>query len=153
MARTLTRLPREHTVRFVGQGLGQRKSEVVLGALECVRGLRGVELLDAVIRLTESPPNDHVQRVACLCLGGLKDTRAVPPLLEILERRPRFFGLIKGLPEGIRATAARSLGELRFPEAKPALEIALKDRSKTVRSASRLALLRLQQEPETSPKP
>ena len=153
MARTLTRLPREHTVRFVGQGLRQRKSEVVLGALECVRGLRGVELLDAVIRLIESPPNDQLQRAACLSLGGLQNTRAVPPLLEILRRRPRFFGLIKGLPEGIRATAARSLGELHFPEAKQALEIALKDRSKTVRSASRLALLRLQQEPETSPKP
>ena len=152
MARTLSRLPREQTTRFLGQALGQRKSEVVLGALECVRGLRAVEMLDTVVRVLENPPNDHVQRAACMCLGGLKDARAVPPLVEILGRRPRFFGLVKGLPEGIRATAARSLGELAFPEAKEALQVGLRDRSKTVRSASRLALLRLQQQLEAKPK-
>jgi HEAT repeat protein len=152
IARTLTRLPREQAARFLGLALGQRKSEVVLGALECVRGLRAVEMLDAVVRLIENPPSDHVQRAACLSLGGLKDARAVPPLVEILGRRPRFFGLVKGLPEGIRATAARSLGELAFPEAKEALQVGLRDRSKTVRSASRLALLRLQQQLEAKPK-
>jgi HEAT repeat protein len=152
MARTLSRLPREQAVRFLGHALGQRKSEVVLGALECIRGLRVVEVLDSVVRLLENPPSDHLQRAACLCLGGLKDARAVPPLLEILGRRPRFFGLVKGLPEAIRASAARSLGELHFPEAKEALQRGLKDRSKTVRSASRLALLRLGQELEAKPK-
>jgi len=152
MARTLARLPREQTARFLGSALGQRKSEVVLGALECVRGLRAVEMLDTVVRLLENPPNDHLQRAACVCLGSLKDARAVPPLVEILGRRPRFFGLVKGLPEGIRATSARSLGELAFPEAKEALQVGLRDRSKTVRSASRLALLRLQQELEAKPK-
>ena len=152
MARTLSRLPREQTTRFLGQALGQRKSEVVLGAIECVRGLRAVEMLDTVVRVIENPPNDHVQRAACMCLGGLKDARAVSPLVEILGRRPRFFGLVKGLPEGIRATAARSLGELAFPEAKEALQVGLRDRSKTVRSAARLALLRLQQELEAKPK-
>jgi len=152
LARTLARLPWEQAARFLGQGLGQRKSEVVLGALECVRAHRGVELVDAVIRLLENPLNAHVQRIACLCLGGLKDARAVPPLVEILGRRPRFFGLVKGLPEGIRATAARSLGELAFPEAKEALQMGLRDRSKTVRSASRLALLRVQQELDAKPK-
>ncbi|MEK7709698.1 MAG: hypothetical protein AAB324_03025, partial [candidate division NC10 bacterium] len=152
IARTLARLPWEQAARFLGQALGQRKSEVVLGALECVRGLRGVELVDAVIRLLENPLNAHVQRIACLCLGGLKDARAVPPLVEILGRRPRFFGLVKGLPEAIRATAARSLGELAFPEAKQALQVGLRDRRKTVRSASRLALLRVQQELDAKPK-
>ncbi|MEK7364880.1 MAG: hypothetical protein AAB016_13000, partial [candidate division NC10 bacterium] len=152
IGRTLARLPWEQAARFLGQALGQRKSEVVLGALECVRGLRALEMLDTVVRLLENPPNDHLQRAACACLGGLKDARAVPPLVEILGRRPRFFGLVKGLPEGIRATAARSLGELAFPEAKEALQVGLRDRSKTVRSASRLALLRVQQELEAKPK-
>ncbi|MBI3031577.1 MAG: diguanylate cyclase [Candidatus Rokubacteria bacterium] len=152
MAQTLSRLPREQIVRFLGQALGQRKSEVVVGALECVRGLRAVEMLDSVVRLSENPPNAHVQRMACLCLGGLKDPSAVPPLVEILGRRPRFFGLVKGLSEAIRATAARSLGELAFPEAEEALQVGLRDRSKTVRSASRLALLRIQQQLEAKPK-
>ncbi len=152
IARTLARLPRAQAARFLGHALGQRKSEVVLGALECVRGLRVMEVLDAVVRLIENPPNPHVQRMACLCLGGLKDARSVPALVEILGRRPRFFGLVKGLPEAIRATAARSLGELAFLEAKEALQVALRDRSKTVRSASRLALLRVQQELEATPK-
>ena len=60
---------------------------------------------------------------------------------------------MKGLPEGIRATAARSLGELQLPEAKEALEAALKDPGKKVRSAARLALLRVQQDLDSKPKP
>ncbi len=151
IARALTRVPRDHALRFLGQALGEPKTAVVLGALECVRGLGGVELLDSVIRLLHTPPSEHVLRVACLCLGRLRDPRAIRPLLEILERRPRFFGLKKGIPEGIRATAARSLGELALPEAKHGVEAALKDRSKTVRSAARLALLRIQQQLDSKP--
>ncbi|MBI4588861.1 MAG: diguanylate cyclase [Candidatus Rokubacteria bacterium] len=152
MARTLSRIGREHAMRFLGEALEQPKSELMLGALECVRGLRGIELLDAVLRLLATPPNEHVLRAACLCLGRLNDKRAVDPLLRVLERRPRFFGLVKGLPEGIRATAARALGELAFVEARKGLEVALKDRDKTVRSAARLALLRVQQELERKPR-
>ena len=125
---------------------------MLVGALECVRGLQGVELLDAVLRILDNPANDHVLRVACLCLGKLKDTRAIGPLLQILGQRPRFFGLKKGLPEGVRGTAARALGELAIPEAKLGLQVALKERNKTVRSAARLALLRLEQELEARPK-
>ncbi len=150
--RTLTRLGRDQAMRFLGQALSQRKSDVLVGALECVRGLQGVELLDAVLRILDNPANDHVLRVACLCLGKLKDTRAIGPLLQILGQRPRFFGLKKGLPEGVRATAARALGELAIPEAKLGLQVALKERNKTVRSAARLALLRLEQELEARPK-
>ena len=146
MARTLTRLTRDDAVRFLGRALGQPKPDVVLGALERVRGLRAVELLDSVSRLLANPLNEDVLRAACLCLGRLKDVRAVPPLLQVLARRPRFFGLVKGLPEGTRATAARALGELAFPEAREGLEAALRSRGKTVRSAARLALLQIQQE-------
>ncbi len=152
MARTLTRLQRDHAIRFLGQALVQPKPEVVVGALECVRGLAGVELLDSVTNLLEHPPNEYVLRIACLCLGGLKDARAVVPLLQVLERRPRFFGLLKGLPEGIRATAARSLGQLRSQEAREGLQVALRDSSKTVRSAARLGLLRIQQDLGSRPK-
>ncbi len=152
MARTLSRFPREQALRFLRQALSQPAREVLLGALECVRGLRGVELLDTVITLAGNPPNDDLLRATCLCLGGLRDARAVPPLLGVLERRPRFFGLVKGLPDGIRATAARSLGELAFPEVRRGLETSLKDPSKTVRSAARLALLRVQQQLEAKPK-
>jgi diguanylate cyclase (GGDEF)-like protein len=145
LARVLTRVPREYAMRFLGHALSQKRQEVVLGALECVRGLQGVELLDSVVALVETPPGESVLRAACLCLGRLRDPRAVAPLLSVLERRPRFFGLVKGLPEGIRATAARSLGELALPEARAGLLWAQKDRSKAVRSAARLALLRLEQ--------
>ncbi|MFQ5946093.1 MAG: diguanylate cyclase domain-containing protein [Anaerolineae bacterium] len=145
MARTLTRLPREQAVRFLRQALQQPKPEVVVGAIECVRGLGGVQLIDSMIRLLKNPPNEHVLRIACLRLGTLKDARAVIPLLRILWRRPRFFGLLKGLPEGIRATAAHALGELALPEAREGLEAAVKDPRKTVRSAARLALLKIEQ--------
>lgn len=148
MARTITRLSRVHAVRFLRQAMNQPESEVVLGALECVHRLGGVELIDSVIALLEHPPSEHVLRVACLHLGTLKDTRAVSPLLRILGRRPRFFGLRKGLPEDIRTTAARTLGELGSPEAREGLERAFKDPSNMVRAAARLALHKMQQEIE-----
>ena len=151
MAQALTRLSRVQAVRFLRQAMSQPEPEVVLGALECVRGLGGVELIDSVIGLLDHPPSEHVLRVACLRLGTLQDARAVSPLLRILGRRPRFFGLRKGLPEEIRATAARALGELGFPEAREGLEVAVKDPSNSVRAAVRLALHKIPQELEPAP--
>jgi hypothetical protein len=151
MAQALTRLSRVQAVRFLRQAMRQPEPEVVLGALECVRGLGGVELIDSVIGLLDHPPSEHVLRVACLRLGTLQDARAVSPLLRILGRRPRFFGLRKGLPEEIRATAARALGELGFPEAREGLEVAVKDPSNSVRAAVRLALHKIHQEFEPAP--
>lgn len=151
MAQALTRLSRVQAVRFLRQAMSQPEPEVVLGALECVRGLGGVELIDSVIGLLDHPPSEHVLRVACLRLGTLQDARAVSPLLRILGRRPRFFGLRKGLPEEIRATAARALGELGFPEAREGLEVAVKDPSNSVRAAVRLALHKIHQELEPAP--
>ncbi|MFQ5802451.1 MAG: diguanylate cyclase [Candidatus Methylomirabilales bacterium] len=151
MAQALTRLSRVQAVRFLRQAMNQPEPEVVLGALECVRGLGGVELIDSVIGLLDHPPSEHVLRVACLRLGTLQDARAVSPLLRILGRRPRFFGLRKGLPEEIRTTAARALGELGFPEAREGLEAAVKDPSNTVRAAVRLAIHKIHQELEPAP--
>lgn len=148
MAQALTRLSRVQAVRFLRQAMSQPQPEVVLGALECVRGLGGVELIESVIGLLDHPPSEHVLRVACLRLGTLQDARAVSPLLRILGRRPRFFGLRKGLPEEIRVTAARALGELGFPEAREGLEVAVKDPSNSVRAAVRLALHKIHQELE-----
>ncbi len=151
MAKALTRLSRVQAVRCLRQAMSQPEPEVVLGALECVRGLGGVELIDSVIGLLDHPPSEHVLRVACLRLGTLQNARAVSPLLRILGRRPRFFGLRKGLPEEIRATAARALGELGFPEAREGLEVAVKDPSNSVRAAVRLALHKIHQELEPAP--
>lgn len=151
MAQTLMRLNRVQAVRFLRQALEQPDPEVVLGALECIRGLGEGALIDAVISLLDHPPNDHVLKVTCLRLGTLKDARAVSSLLRILGRRPRFFGLRKGLPEEIRATAARALGELGSHEARGGLEAAFKDPSNAVRAAARLALHKIQQELEPAP--
>lgn len=143
LVRTLARAPREHALRFVGQALVHRRPEIRLGALECVRALAAVELLDAVVRLLQAAPGPQVLRAACASLGRLKDPRAVEALVALADRRPRYFGLVRGLPESVRAAAVRALGELAMPEAKEGLERALRDRSRTVRSAARLALLRL----------
>lgn len=146
MARTLTRVPREHALGFISQALSHRRSDVLLGALEYAGSLKAVELLDAVVRLVEAPRRRNVLRAACRSLGRLKDARAVSALVGIADRRPRFFGLVGGLPEDIRATAVRSLAELGMPEARAGLERALKDPSKEIRSAARLALLKLPRE-------
>jgi HEAT repeat protein len=87
-----------------------------------------------------------VLRAACRSLGRLKDTRAVSALVGIADRRPRFFRLVSGLPQEIRAAAVRALAELGMPEARAGLERALKDPAKEIRSAARLALLKLPRE-------
>ncbi len=88
MAQTLMRFPRVQAVRFLRQALEQPEPEVVLGALECARGLGEAALIDAVIGLLDHPPSEHVLKVTCLRLATLKDARAVGPLLRILGRRP-----------------------------------------------------------------
>lgn len=144
-AGVLSRLPKTAAVRFLERALGEAQPERLIGALECVRGIQATELLDAVVRLLRRGTQPDVMKAACLCLGYLKDERSVHTLIEILQRRPRFFGLIKGLPDTVRAVAARALGELPFPEAEQGLRGALRDSNLTVRSSARVALSRLQQ--------
>ena len=150
MARTLTRVPREHALGFISQALSHRRSEELLGALEYAGSLKAMELLDAVVRLVETPPSQNVLRAACLSLGRLKDARAVSALVGIADRRPRFFGLVRGVPQEIRAAAVRALAELGMPEARAGLERALKDPAKGIRSAARLALLKLPRDRQES---
>lgn len=144
-AGVLSRLPRATTLRFLERALEERDPGILAGGLECIRGIQGQELVDAIVRLLrrEAPP--EVLKAACLILGQLKDERAVGPLVEILQRRARFLGLVKGSPETVRAAAARALGELGDREAQDALRAVLKDGSMTVRSTARLALARLKQ--------
>ncbi|MCI0548227.1 MAG: HEAT repeat domain-containing protein, partial [Candidatus Rokubacteria bacterium] len=144
-AGVLSRLPRATTLRFLERALEERDPGILAGGLECIRGVQGQELVDAIVGLLrrEAPP--EVLKAACLCLGQLKDERAVGPLVEILQHRARFLGLVKGSPEMVRAAAARALGELGDREAQDALRAVLKDGSMTVRSTARLALARLKQ--------
>ncbi|MBI4590593.1 MAG: AAA family ATPase, partial [Candidatus Rokubacteria bacterium] len=145
LAGVVSRLPRAAAVRFLGRALGEPQPEILAGALECVRAIQAMELLEATLQLLKRGAPPEVLKAACLCLGHLKDQRGVRPLAEILQRRPRFLGLVKGLPDTVRAAAARALGDLPFPEAQEGLRAVLKDSSLAVRSTARLALSRLQQ--------
>lgn len=147
-AGVVSRLPRAAGVKFLERALAEPQPEIVTGALECARGIGATELLDAIVRLTHGRTPPDALKACCLCLGKLKDQRAVDPLIQILRRRPRFLGLVRGLPETVRAAAARALGELGFPEARRALREAVKDSSAAVRSTARLALSRLRPERE-----
>lgn len=144
-AGVVSRLPRPAALKFLERALGERDPNVLTGALECVRGLQARELLDPILRLMRRETPVEVLKTACLGLGQLKDERAVEPLVEVLQRRARFLGLVKGFHETVRAAAARALGELGSPEAQEALHAVLKDASRAVRSTARLALLRLKQ--------
>ncbi len=141
----VSRLPRAAALRFLGRALAEPNAEMVAGALECIRGIQGTELVEPIVRLLGRSAPPETLRACCTCLGQLKDQRAVAPLIQILERRPRFLGLVRGLPETVRATAARALGELGFPESRRALRTAVKDPSLAVRTTARLALSRLKQ--------
>ncbi len=147
-AGVISRLSRAAALRFLQRDLAEPHAEIVAGALECIRGMQGAELVEPIVRLLGKGAPPETLKACCICLGRLKDQRAVAPLIQVLERRPRFLGLVRGLPETVRAAAARALGELGFPEASRALRAAAKDRSLAVRSTARLALSRLKQERE-----
>jgi hypothetical protein len=141
----VSRLPRAAAITFLERALGEPEAAVLAGALECIRQLQATELVDAILRLLKREVPPEVLKAACLCLGQLKDERAVGPLIEVLQRRARFLGIVKGFPETVRAAAARALGELGSPEAQEALRGVLKDASMAVRTTARLALARLKQ--------
>ncbi|MEK7364881.1 MAG: diguanylate cyclase [candidate division NC10 bacterium] len=141
----VSRLPRAAAITFLERALGEREAAILAGALECIRGFQATELVDAILRLLKREVPPEVLKAACLCLGQLKNERAVGPLIEVLQRRARFLGIVKGFPETVRAAAARALGELGSPEAQEALRGVLKDASMAVRSTARLALARLKQ--------
>lgn len=143
-AGVLLRLPRAATLRFLERALEEPHPDIEAGALECVRGLQGVELVEPLLKLVQRGTRPDVLKAACLCLAHLGDERAVRALVGLLERRPRLFGLVKGLPDTVRASAARALGEFALPEARRALRVALKDSSLAVRSTARVALSRIQ---------
>ncbi len=140
-----SRFPRAAALRFLERALGEREAATLSGTLECIRGLQAVELVDAILGLLKREAPPEVLKAACLCLGQLKDERATGPLIEVLQRRARFLGIVKGSPETVRAAAARALGELGSPEAQEALRAVLNDASMAVRSTARLALSRLKQ--------
>src|SRR3990167_7051128 len=154
---------------------------MLLGALELTSALNAVELLNGVIRVCSSDLSKAVLPAACQTLGRLRDPRALPALVGIVDRRPRLLGIVKGLPQAARVAAVRALGELGgaprppragivrarpraarvaavralgelgAPEARAALQRAMKDRAKDVRAAARFALLKLQRESGTKP--
>lgn len=143
-AGVVSRLTRPAALRFLERALGEREAGILAGALECARGVQATELLEPILRLlSRGGASAEVLKAACVCLGQFKDPRAVGPLVEVLQRRPRFFGLVKGLPESARAAAARALGELAGPQAQQALRAVLNDSSLAVRSTARLVLARL----------
>lgn len=141
----VSRFPRAAALTFLGRALGERDAATLTGTLECIRGVQAKELGEAILRLLKREVPPEVLKLACLCLGQLKDERAVVPLIEILHRRARFLGIVKGAPETVRAAAARALGELGSPEVQEALRAVLKDASMAVRSTARMALSRLKQ--------
>ncbi len=141
----VSRFPRAAALKFLERALGERDATTLTGTLECIRGVQATELVDAILRLLKREAPPEALKAACLCLGQLKDERALGPLIELLQRRARFLGIVKGSPEAVRAAAARALGELGSPEAQVALRGVLKDASMAVRSTARLALSRLKQ--------
>jgi diguanylate cyclase (GGDEF)-like protein len=142
-AGVMGRVPRARALKFLERALEERQAAILTGVVECVRGLRATELLEALVDLVRRSDSPETLKAVCLCLGHLRDPRAAAPLMAVLERRPRLLGIVKGLPDTVRAAAARALGDLGAPEARPALRAALKDPSLSVRSVARVALARL----------
>lgn len=99
----------------------------------CGAALEDVEY-DLVLRYCAALRHPEPTRacLACEMLAELGDRRAVPPLLDLLARRPRAYEVL--------CAAAESLGALGDPAAIPALLALLQDREAAI--PARLAALR-----------
>jgi diguanylate cyclase (GGDEF)-like protein len=72
--------------------------------------------------------------------GRLGSPAIVPFLANIIFKKRSFLGMGSGYSDTIRGAAAWALGHIKSPEAKVALEKALKDKSPEVSSAAKLGM-------------
>ena len=97
---------------------------------------------DPLLDLLAHDESPTVRVCAAMALANLKDTRAVPELLKLLDSRSEME----------RAGGASALGLLRVKEAAPKLTELLEDEAPEVRRSARLALLSILEECPDCPK-
>jgi diguanylate cyclase (GGDEF)-like protein len=87
-----------------------------------------VEQVSAEIgRLLEEAQDERLMIQCCTYFAAVVNPVAVPALTRIVDRRPRLFGMLKGLSAEARAAAVRALEKQATPTAQEAAQAGLKD--------------------------
>ena len=111
------------------QGLKDELSAVQLAAAAGLFSLGQTKYWDQIRQIAGSM-NPEERAAALRVLGELKDSRALPILVEAL----------KNPQPSVRGAAAAALGDLGMPEAVPELKVMLKDKIPAVRTSSAVSL-------------
>lgn len=106
------------------------------GALVAIKDLGLSELGSEVARRLEGATEEEELRKLLEVLLAAPSTAALPALRKIVQSK-RMLGLRPQYPDAVRALAVQIAAKLNHPTAKEILELALDDRSETVRRAVR----------------
>ena len=111
----------------------------VLGSLQYDKPALKSQASSAIISLLETSSTPEIQKESFKTLVKMQELEAVPVFAKLLAAK-RFLGLVGGVSDDIRGTAAWALGQIKTPEAREALESAINDKSPQVRSIVKLSL-------------
>lgn len=105
------------------------------GVLSAIQSLGGDASLTPVLISALTDPDPSTRSRAISALGDIRDARAVPSLITIVQD--------KNESPGFRQYAARALGKIGSPEAIPALSALTEESDKTLRMVTYEALGRI----------
>ena len=111
----------------------------VLGTLQYPQSALKNSASSAIITLLETSSTPEIQKEASRALVKMQEQKAIPVFAKLLAAK-RFLGLLGGVSDEIRGTAAWALGQIKTPEALEALNSAVSDKSPHVRSIVKLSL-------------
>ncbi|MEW6026486.1 MAG: diguanylate cyclase [Planctomycetota bacterium] len=111
----------------------------VLGGLQYSKPALKSQASSAIISLLETSSAAEIQKESAKALVRMQEQKSIPAFAKMLSAK-RFLGLVGGVSDEIRGTAAWALGQIKTPEAQAALESAANDKSPRVRSIVKLSL-------------
>jgi hypothetical protein len=142
---SIARFDRTKALSILLPLLDNKNNILVMTVLEILGTLKYQESVEPLINLLENSNNTEIQKEVCKVLVQLQDWKAVPVLAKLLSSR-RFLGLIGGVSNEIRGTAAWALGQIKTPEAQDILNSAVNDKSPHVRAIVKLSLKNYEEE-------
>ncbi len=129
----ITKIGDKRGVKALMQRLEDENEFVREYAVEGLKKIGDNRAGEALISIVQNDSSEKVVKNAVAALAQLQDQRAVPYLIEMLEKGEA----------GLRAEAAWALGAIKNDNAREALKKALKDDSEIVRKNAENALKRL----------